>query len=188
MGPSGSGKSSLLYLLGLLDYPTAGSIFMDDLDVTSESERNREQLRLRNIGFVFQGFNLFPMLTAFENVLLPMQLAGEFKNEQRERGMAILRLLGLENKARARAASLSGGEQQRVSIGRALSNMPSLILADEPTGNLDARTGKEIMEVLRSINQNHEVTLIVVTHDPKVAAYADRILFLDSGKLQGTAL
>jgi putative ABC transport system ATP-binding protein len=188
MGPSGSGKSTLLFLIGLLDVPTAGSIFLDDVEASAESETNREYLRLNNIGFVFQNFNLLPHLTALENVMLPMQIAGRFKDSQRDRAMSLLRLLGVEKRANTRSSALSGGEQQRVAIGRALANAPSLLLADEPTGSLDVRTGKQIMEILRAINQNQEVTVIVVTHDPKVAAYADRIFYLDGGKLRGTAL
>lgn len=188
MGPSGSGKSTLLFLLGCLDYPDFGSIFMDDMDITQESEATRERLRLLRIGFVFQSFHLVPTLTALENVLLPMQLAGSFRGKQRERGAALLRLVGLEGKADSLPSAISGGEQQRVAIARALANLPGLILADEPTGNLDAKTGKEIMEVIRSINDNQGVVILLATHDAKIASYADRIYYLEDGILRGTAL
>lgn len=188
MGPSGSGKSSLLFLLGCLDLPTFGSIFLDNIDIAQQTEGIREKLRLLRIGFVFQNFNLLPTLTVQENVMLPMLLAGSYSNERVQRAVTLLRIVGLEDRLKDYPNNLSGGQQQRVSIARALANMPGLILADEPTGNLDNKTGKELMEVLRIINENQRITLIMVTHDPKIASYAKRVMYLDEGKLRNTVI
>jgi putative ABC transport system ATP-binding protein len=186
MGPSGSGKSSLLFLMGCLDVPSFGGIYFDDVEVSGESESMKEQVRLHHVGFVFQNYNLLPTLTVIENILLPMQLANTFPSERNQRAETLLRLAGLESKMHLKVNCLSGGQQQRVAIARALANSPGLILADEPTGNLDGRSGKEIMEVLRSIHKNQQVTLVMVTHDPKIASYADRVYYLDDGKLRTT--
>lgn len=188
MGPSGCGKSSLLFLLGCLDIPTFGSIYLDNIEITQQTERVREQLRLLKVGFVFQNFHLIPTLTVQENIMLPMMLAGSYPNKQEQRSITLLRIVGLEERLNDRPVNLSGGQQQRVAVARALANMPGLILADEPTGNLDVKTGKELMEVLRTINENQGITLIIVTHDPKVASYAKRIYYLDEGKLSATVI
>lgn len=188
MGPSGSGKSSLLFLLGCLDIPTFGSIFLDNIDIAQQTEGVREKLRLLRIGFVFQNFNLLPTLTVQENVMLPMMLAGSYPNERVQRAVTLLRIVGLEDRLCDRPNNLSGGQQQRVAIARSLANMPGLILADEPTGNLDNKTGKELMEVLRIINENQHITLVMVTHDPKIASYAKRVIYLDEGKLRATVI
>lgn len=188
MGPSGSGKSSLLFLLGCLDIPTFGGIFLDNIDIAQQTEGVREKLRLLRIGFVFQNFNLLPTLTVQENVMLPMLLAGSYSNERLQRAVTLLRIVGLEDRLKDYPNNLSGGQQQRVSIARALANMPGLILADEPTGNLDNKTGKELMEVLRIINENQRITLVMVTHDPKIASYAKRVMYLDEGKLRSTVI
>lgn len=188
MGPSGSGKSSLLFLLGCLDLPSFGSIYLDNIEITQQPESVRERLRLLRIGFVFQNFNLLPTLTVKENVMLPMLLAGSYSHEREQRTATLLRIVGLEERLNDRPNNLSGGQQQRVAIARSLTNMPGLILADEPTGNLDSKTGKEIMEVLRTINENQGITLLIVTHDPKIASYAKRVLYLDEGKLRTTVI
>jgi len=186
MGASGCGKSTLLFLLGCIDTPTYGSIFMNNVDITQVDEGKREQIRLYNIGFVFQNYNLLPTLNVLENVMLPMQVADSFKGQRNARSLALLRVVGLEDKKDERTFNLSGGQQQRVAIARSLANKPGLLLADEPTGNLDTKTGKEIMQVLRSINETQEVTLVMVTHDPKTASVANRIYYLEDGKLRGT--
>jgi len=184
MGPSGSGKTTLLNLLGCLEQPSFGKVILEDTDVTDAEESVRERIRLHHIGFVFQNYNLLPTLTLLENVLLPMQLAGVNREEQLNRAQSLLRLVGLEGRANDSVTRLSGGQQQRVAIARALSNLPGLILADEPTGNLDGRSSKEVMDVLRSINDHQQITTVLITHDPKVAAYARRIFHLESGRLR----
>ncbi len=186
MGSSGCGKSSLLFLLGCIDAPTFGSIYLDNVDVSEADEATREKIRLFNIGFVFQNYNLLPTLTVIENIILPMQLGDTFKGQREARALALLRVVGLEEKKDDKPSNLSGGQQQRVAIARALANKPGLLLADEPTGNLDAKTSREIMQVLRSINETQEVTLIMVTHDPKSASVANRIFYLENGQLRGT--
>ncbi|MBQ7501828.1 ABC transporter ATP-binding protein [bacterium] len=185
MGPSGSGKTSLLNLIGCIDKPGYGKIFLDENDVSGAGEHIREQIRLRHIGFVFQGYNLLPTLTVLENVLLPMQLSNRVQNkaEQIKQAMAFLRLVGLDARAKDSVLKLSGGQQQRVAIARALSNLPGLILADEPTGNLDERSSKEVMDVFRVINENQHITTVMVTHDSKAASFAKRVLYLESGQL-----
>lgn len=186
MGPSGSGKTSLLNLLGCLDSPSFGQVFLEETDVAGADESVREQIRLHHIGFVFQNYNLLPTLTVLENVQLPMQLAGVKAAEQATRAQSLLRLVGLEGRAGDPVTRLSGGQQQRVAIARALANLPGLILADEPTGNLDGRSSKEVMDVLKSINDHQQITMVLVTHDPKVAAYASRVFQLEGGRLQET--
>jgi len=186
MGPSGSGKSTLLYIIGCLDAPSFGQILLKDVDISQEPEAVREQIRLHHIGFVFQNFNLLPTLTVIENIMLPMQLAGTYRGERKSRAESLLRLVNLEEKAAEKTTHLSGGQQQRVAIARAMANNPGTILADEPTGNLDGKSGKEVMEVINSIHDNQKITIVMVTHDPKIASYADRIYYLDDGKLRST--
>ena len=186
MGPSGSGKSTLLYHLGCLDIPSFGQVLLDDVDISQEPESIREQIRLHHIGFIFQSFNLLPTLSVVENIMLPMQLAGTYKGEQLNRARSLLRLVNLEEKVNEKVTVLSGGQQQRVAIARAMANNPGTILADEPTGNLDGKSGKEVMEVIHSIHENQKITLVLVTHDPKIASYADKIYYLDDGKLRST--
>lgn len=188
MGPSGTGKTTLLNLIGCLDYPAFGSIFLKDTDVANANETVREQVRLHHIGFVFQSYNLLPTLTVLENVTLPMQLARVPRPEQLSRGQALLRLVDLSRQADQSVTTLSGGQKQRVAIARALSNLPGLLLADEPTGNLDGKATKGVMEVLKSINDNQSITTILVTHDPMVAAYADDVYYLEGGHLRRSAL
>jgi putative ABC transport system ATP-binding protein len=185
MGPSGSGKTTLLNLMGTFDRPTSGKIYLDGQDLTRMSEGELTRLRREKIGFVFQFYNLIPVLTAYENLELPMLLAGKPKEERRSRTEELLRLVGLSQRAHHRPDELSGGEQQRVAIGRALANRPSLLLADEPTGDLDTKTGGEVVEVLRRAAKEEGVAVIVVTHDPKVAERADRVLEIRDGRIVG---
>ena len=185
LGPSGSGKSTLLHLIGCLDRPDEGKIFIDGSDLLKLSDEELAELRLRKIGFVFQFFNLLPRLTAIRNVELPLLIAGVSEKEARERAMEMLRLVGLEARVNHRPTELSGGEQQRVAIARALINNPKIVLADEPTGNLDTKSGWEIVQLMKRLNKERGQTFIVVTHDPHIAETADRILYLKDGLIEG---
>ena len=184
-GPSGSGKSSLLNLLGCLDIPTFGQIFFDQRDVSRAPESVRERIRLQHIGFVFQNYQLLPGLTVLENVSLPMQLAGVRRGERMARVQGLLTMIGLRKQADQRIGTLSGGQQQKVAVARALANLPGLLLADEPTGSLDGQSTLQVMEVIREVNRSRSVTTILVTHDPQVAAYAQKVYRLESGTLHG---
>jgi putative ABC transport system ATP-binding protein len=179
MGPSGSGKSTLMHLLAALDKPTAGTIEIAGQDVGSLSDREVTLLRRRNIGFVFQFFNLLPMLSAEENVLLPLSIAGEKPDQAFFDGL--IERVGLSDRRKHRPSELSGGQQQRVAIARALVARPTVVFADEPTGNLDSRTGAEILELLRSSTEELGQTMVMVTHDAQAAEIADRVLFLADG-------
>jgi len=181
MGPSGSGKSTLMHLLAALDKPTSGTITIAGQDVGSLSDSDVTKLRRRNIGFVFQFFNLLPMLTAEENIVLPLSIAGE--KPEREFLEGLLDRVGLADRRRHRPAELSGGQQQRVAIARALVSRPTVVFADEPTGNLDSKTGSEILELLRSSAEDLGQTMVMVTHDPQAATIADRVLFLADGRI-----
>ena len=181
VGPSGSGKSTLLNLLGGLDRPTSGELSMQGLGLQDATETQLTAHRRHNVGFIFQSFNLLPTLTALENVALPLMISGVPIKERQERAADLLKRVGLEHRQAHHPTEMSGGEQQRAAIARALVNNPQLILADEPTGNLDSSTGDEVMQLLRNLNAESGVTLIVVTHDPEVAAYADRIVHLRDG-------
>ena len=183
MGPSGSGKSTLLNLLGLLDRPDAGSYRLEDRDVTTLSPDEQATVRSARIGFVFQSFHLVPRLSAAENIALPMTLAGLPAAERKQRVARALKDFGLENRADHRPDQLSGGQRQRVAIARATIMQPALILADEPTGNLDRHTGEEVVNLLEALNATG-VTLIVVTHDPGMGARARRQLVMEDGRLQ----
>jgi putative ABC transport system ATP-binding protein len=183
MGPSGSGKSTLLHLMGGLDTPTAGEIVIDGTPLSRMSDDEITIFRRRKIGFVFQFFNLLPTYTAEENVALPLQLDRRRGREVRERVGAALARVGLANRARHRPDELSGGEMQRVAIARALVVDPILVLADEPTGNLDTRTGEQILEVLAAANRNQRCTIVLVTHDARAAAYAGRGVMLKDGRI-----
>ena len=179
MGPSGSGKSTLMHILAALDRPTSGSVWIAGTKLGELSDTEITKLRRQHIGFVFQFFNLLPMLTAEENVLLPLTIAGE-KPEAAWRE-ELLKKVGLDDRRTHRPAELSGGQQQRVAIARALISRPTVVFADEPTGNLDSKTGAEILELLRDSVQSFGQTTVMVTHDPRAAAIADRILFLADG-------
>lgn len=181
MGPSGSGKSTLLHLLGGLDGPTEGDIVLAGQPLARLSEQKATLVRRHNVGFVFQFFNLLPTLSAEENILLPVIIDGKDPRTYAERLDRLLELVGLADRRRHKPDQLSGGEQQRVAIARALVTQPAILLADEPTGNLDSKTGTAIMELLRRSCDQLEQTVIVVTHDAKAAAYADRVIFLRDG-------
>jgi len=183
MGPSGSGKSTLLHLLGGLDSPTEGNITLAEQSLAKLSEHKATLVRRHNVGFVFQFFNLLPTLTAEENVLLPIIIDGKNPRKYKEQLTNLLELVGLLDRRTHKPDQLSGGEQQRVAIARALISEPAILLADEPTGNLDTKTGTAIMELLRRSCSELNQTVIVVTHDPKAAAYASRIIFLRDGNI-----
>jgi putative ABC transport system ATP-binding protein len=183
VGPSGSGKSTLLNLLGGLDQPTSGNIFLDGHDLANYNEEQLAALRRQNLGFIFQRHDLFPELLVRENVEFPLLLNGTLPAVRRQRADALLELVGLSEKADHLPEELSGGQQQRVGIARSLANMPLILLADEPTGNLDSTTAAEIIAVLIDLTRRQDLTLVMVTHDPEVAAKADRILSMRDGHL-----
>jgi len=183
MGPSGSGKSTLLNIISCLDIPTRGKVFLDGKDVSELSQDDLAQIRGQKIGFVFQQFNLLHNLNALENVMLPMIFQGIPENKRIERTKKLLHSLNLEDRIFHRPSELSGGERQRVAIARALSNDPEIIVADEPTGNLDSTTGKRIMEILIDLHKNEKKTIIVVTHDPNIAGYSEEIVNIKDGKI-----
>jgi putative ABC transport system ATP-binding protein len=179
MGPSGSGKSTLMHILAGLDKPTSGEVTIDGTAISRLNDSDLTKLRRRHIGFIFQFFNLLPMLTAEENILLPLSIAGE--KPDRKWLDDLLDRIGLADRRTHRPAELSGGQQQRVAIGRALVSKPTIVFADEPTGNLDSTTSGEILELMRSSVDTYGQTTVMVTHDARAAAIADRILFLDDG-------
>ncbi len=183
MGPSGSGKSTLLYLMGGLDRPTTGHIWVRDQDITALDENGLAAYRRREVGFVFQTFNLISTMSALENVEFPMLFARVPPAQRRERARSLLSLLGLGDRMEHKPTELSGGQQQRVAIARALVNDPDIILADEPTGNLDSHTGAEIMEVLARLNQEQGRTIIVVSHDPSITDHTSRCIHLLDGQV-----
>jgi putative ABC transport system ATP-binding protein len=181
MGRSGSGKSTLLTLLGGVDVPTSGQVLLEGVDLATLSDDERTLIRRRRIGFVFQSFNLLPILTAEENVALPMELDGIASSVASAKAGKVLELVGLEKRRKHLPGKLSGGEQQRVAIARALAIEPAIVLADEPTGNLDTANGKKIIAILRDLVDQHGQTLVLVTHDPGVAAMADRVIYVADG-------
>jgi putative ABC transport system ATP-binding protein len=184
VGPSGSGKSTVLNLIGGLDRPTSGQVWINGTELSASDERTLTRHRRQHVGFVFQSFNLLPRLTAEENVALPLMFSGVPEKERRTQARVLLERVGLGPRLAHRPTQLSGGEQQRVAIARALVGQPALLLADEPTGNLDTVTGAEIMALLKELNQERGLTLLVVTHDPEVAAFADRIVKLRDGRVE----
>ena len=185
MGPSGSGKSTLLHIVGALESPTSGTVAVGGRHYEGLDDKQLTELRRDHIGFVFQFFNLLPSLTAEENVTLPAVIAKRRDRAIRERAQALIERVGLGDRKDHLPAELSGGQQQRVSIARALLLSPELVLADEPTGNLDTKSGQEVLRVLRELNEEEGHTIVIVTHDPSAAARADRVIFLRDGKLAG---
>lgn len=183
MGPSGSGKSTLMNLIGCLDSPTSGEYILHGIDVSKMSDSELADVRNKEIGFVFQTFNLLPRMTALENVALPLVYAGVSKADREERARKVLLEVGLADRMTHKPNELSGGQRQRVAIARALINNPAIILADEPTGNLDSKTSEEIMNIFKEIHKRGN-TIIVVTHEPDIAAFADRIVRLKDGYIE----
>lgn len=181
IGASGSGKSTLMNMIGGIDYPTSGSVIIDGNEIQAMSEDELAIFRRRNLGIVYQFYNLIPTLTAEENIALPWKLDG--RKENKERLSEIVNMLGLEKRAKHLPGQMSGGQQQRVSIGRALINEPAFILADEPTGNLDSKTSREILDILKFTNQKYKQTILLVTHDEKIALQANRIITIGDGKI-----
>ena len=181
IGASGSGKSTLMNMIGGIDHPTSGSVIIDRNEIQSMSEDELAIFRRRNLGIVYQFYNLIPTLTAEENIALPWKLDG--RKENKERLSEIVNMLGLEKRAKHLPGQMSGGQQQRVSIGRALINEPAFILADEPTGNLDSKTSREILDILKFTNQKYKQTILLVTHDEKIALQANRIITIGDGKI-----
>jgi putative ABC transport system ATP-binding protein len=182
-GPSGSGKTTLLNIMGCLDQPDQGRITIDESDLTGADKTERANFRRRSLGFVFQSFNLIPVLTAYENVAFVLFLLGLQEEEVRERTMALLREVGLEGMEHRRPSKLSGGQQQRVAIARALIKEPTIVLADEPTANLDSDTGREILELMRKLNERRGTTFIFSTHDQMVMEFARRLVHLRDGRI-----
>ncbi|HYR02142.1 MAG TPA: ABC transporter ATP-binding protein [Syntrophobacteria bacterium] len=183
MGPSGSGKSTLFNMIGGLDKPTSGKVFIDEVDIAQLDAYELAWLRCRKIGYIFQTFNLIQVMTALENVTLPMIFAGMGNDVAVEKGLRLLELVGLGERFRHKPAELSGGQQQRVAIARAMANDPAIILADEPTGNLDLTTGGEIIELLKRLSQERGVTLISATHDFKMLSASDRVVWIRDGRI-----
>ena len=182
-GRSGSGKTTLLTLLGGLERPTSGQVWIDGAEVTAMNEDQLVELRRHRLGFIFQTFGLLPILTAAENVEVPLRLAGIDRSARTERARALLDMVGLGERAKHRPDELSGGEQQRVAVARALANQPALLLADEPTGQLDSRTARTIMQLLRRLVEEEAVTILVATHDPNLIDLADRVIAIRDGRL-----
>jgi len=189
MGVSGSGKSTLMNLLGCLDHPTSGEYWLDGREVSRLSAKERARVRKQTVGFIFQSFNLLPRTSALENVIMPLTYASESLTERqmRARGVALLDKTGLGDRADHQPSQLSGGQQQRVAIARSLVNNPRLLLADEPTGNLDSRTSEEILKMFQDLNRTEGLTIILVTHDPGVARHAQRIIHIKDGLIEDSA-
>jgi len=184
MGPSGSGKSTIFNMVGALDKPTVGKVYIEEVDVAQLDAYELAWLRCRKIGYIFQTFNIIPVMTALENVTLPMTFAGLTTDESRDKGAELLALVGLGDRLDHKPFELSGGQQQRVAVARALANDPTLILADEPTGNLDLKTGREIIDLLKELNKTRGVTIISNTHDHKMVSVSDRIVRLEDGHIE----
>lgn len=183
IGPSGSGKSTLLNIIGCLDTPTEGKVYIEDNDVSKLSSIERAKIRREKLGFVFQQFNLIYSLTCIENIELPMEFAGVKREEIKIRTSKLLDMVGLADKGKQTPSQMSGGQQQRMAIARSLANNPQIILADEPTGNLDTKTGDKIIDLLTGLNRNEKKTLVVITHDKKIAEITDRIIQIRDGEI-----
>ena len=187
VGPSGSGKSTFFNMVGGLDKPSEGKVYIDEVDVAQLDAYELAWLRCRKIGYIFQSFNLIPVMTALENVTLPMVFAGLTSDEARDKGMELLKKVGLGERYSHKPYELSGGQQQRVAVARALANDPAVVLADEPTANLDLRTGTEIIELLREMNKDSGVTIISATHDHKMLSVSDRVVWVKDGQVDRVA-
>lgn len=181
MGPSGSGKSTILNIIGALDLPTAGEYKLEDFDITQLGDQELSRIRNKHFGFVFQSYNLFPELTAIENVMVPLVYNRIPRTERKEKASSLLVSMGLEDRLNHFPGQLSGGQQQRVAVARAVANDPTLVLADEPTGNLATHQGQEIMNIFTRLHEEHGVTIILVTHDPQIASYGERMVGLRDG-------
>ncbi len=184
MGPSGSGKSTLFNMIGGLDKPTSGKVFIDEVDIAQLDAYELAWLRCRKIGYIFQTFNLIPVMTALENITLPMTFAGSTGDAATKKGIELLDLVGLEGRHSHRPSELSGGQQQRVAVARALANDPSIILADEPTGNLDLTTGEDIITLLKKLSRERRVTVISATHDYKMLNVSDKVIWIRDGRIE----
>lgn len=183
MGPSGCGKTTLLNCLSGIDEPTSGSVYIEDSEMTTMSDDQKTNFRARRMGFIFQFYNLLPVLTAVENVELPLLLCGEKPDVATKRAMDLLTVVGLKERATLRPSALSGGERQRVTIARALANEPALVWADEPTGDLDKKTAEDVVALMRKLNKDNKETFVIVTHDPEVGAQCDRIIHMRDGNI-----
>jgi len=184
MGPSGSGKSTLFNMIGGLDKPTAGKVFIDEVDIAQLDAYELAWLRCRKIGYIFQTFNLIPVMTALENVTLPMTFAGMSNDDAVNQGMELLKQVGLDGRHTHKPTELSGGQQQRVAVARALANSPAIVLADEPTGNLDLKTGEDIIDLLKQLSSERKVTVISATHDYKMLNVSDQVVWIRDGKVE----
>jgi len=184
MGPSGSGKSTLFNMIGGLDKPTSGKVFIDEVDIAQLDAYELAWLRCRKIGYIFQTFNLIPVMTALENVTLPMTFAGVDNDAAIEHGMELLKQVGLDGRHGHKPSELSGGQQQRVAVARALANSPAIILADEPTGNLDLKTGEDIIDLLKTLSSERKVTVISATHDYKMLNVSDQVIWIRDGRIE----
>ena len=187
MGPSGSGKSTLFNMIGGLDKPSSGRVYIDEVDIAQLDAYELAWLRCRKIGYIFQTFNIIPVMTALENVTLPMIFAGMTADDSRDKGVELLKKVGLGDRVTHKPFELSGGQQQRVAIARALANDPAIILADEPTGNLDLNTGREIIDLLREMNDEAGVTIFTATHDTKMRSVSDRVVWIRDGQVDRIA-
>jgi putative ABC transport system ATP-binding protein len=187
MGPSGSGKSTFFNMVGGLDSPTSGRVFIDEVDVAQLTAVELAFLRCRKIGYIFQDYNLIQYMTALENVTTPMTFAGVSSDEGRKRGMGLLELVGLADRWSHRPIEMSGGQQQRVAIARSMANNPAILLADEPTGNLDLRTGRDILNIMRTLNTERGVTIICATHDHRMLDICDRLMWIRDGAIERIA-
>jgi ABC-type lipoprotein export system ATPase subunit len=183
MGPSGCGKTTLLNCLSGIDDPTSGKVYIEDSELTTMSDDQKSNFRARRMGFIFQFYNLLPVLTAVENVELPLLICGEKPDVANKRAMELLTLVGLKERATLRPSALSGGERQRVTIARALANEPALVWADEPTGDLDKKTAEDVVTLMRKLNKENNETFVIVTHDPEVGAQCDRIIHMRDGNI-----
>lgn len=183
VGPSGSGKTTLAHTIGGLDSPTSGEVFVDNVNITDANDSVLSKYRNSRVGFIFQTFNLQPYYTALENVMVPLIFARMGLSERKKRALACLKAVGLENRVKHKSTELSGGERQRVAIARALANNPEIVIADEPTGNLDSKRGSEIISILGDLNRQGKITLIIITHDANIARQAKKIINIKDGKI-----